>query len=96
MTPNDFGDNDSGPNNLQNFPALNAATATGGSLSVSVSLNSRPLSVYTIDFYANSAVDGAGHGEGERYLGSATVITDLFGNVTMNVHPFGGLFWIET
>lgn len=83
VTPNDPGDADSGPNNLQNFPVITSATVMGNTVVMTVSVNSRPNTTYTLDFYASASADPSGNGEGERYLGSATVTTDAFGNVTM-------------
>jgi CSLREA domain-containing protein len=81
VTPNDTGDADSGPNNLQNFPIIHTAVALPGVLVATVSLNSRPNTTYVIDFYASASADPSGHGEGQRYLGSKTITTDAAGNV---------------
>src|SRR5207249_4370931 len=37
------------------------------------------------DFYASAIADLSGFGEGERYLGSATVTTDASGNASFSV-----------
>jgi titin len=84
VTANDAGDGDTGPNNLQNFPALTAAVP-GATTQVSGTLNSTPNTTLTLDFYASSVPDPSGHGEGQRYLGSATVTTDGSGNATFSV-----------
>jgi CSLREA domain-containing protein len=77
---NDPSDGDAGPNNLQNFPVLDAimqpGTVTGtipGEASTVNPSNTRPVSPLTLDFYANTSCDAAGHGEGEVYLGSVQV-----------------------
>ncbi|QQS45450.1 MAG: VCBS repeat-containing protein [Acidobacteriota bacterium] len=70
LTPNDTGDTDEGPNRLQNFPVLNPVTTDGtvtGSLDTLVTSANFPIFV---EFYANSACDSSGNGEGEQYLGS--------------------------
>src|SRR5262249_16347610 len=72
----------SGPNNLQNFPVLAAAEA-GATTSVRGTLNSRPGTTFTLDFYASPAADPSGYGEGQRYLGSATVNTDAAGTAAL-------------
>ena len=83
-TPNDPGDADVGPNNLQNFPVL--ATVIGGATTqITGTLSSTPNSTFTLDFYANAAADPSGYGEGQRYLGSATVTTNANGTVSFNV-----------
>jgi parallel beta-helix repeat protein len=81
ITPNDPGDADTGPNNLQNFPVLTAAES-GSSLLVSGTLNSAANTTYTIDVYASQAADPSGYGEGQYYLGTTTVTTDASGNVS--------------
>jgi parallel beta-helix repeat protein len=80
VTPNDSGDADTGPNNLQNFPVLQTANITTGGTRMTGTLNSIANATYTIDFYSNDACDTLGNGEGQRYLGSGTVTTDATGN----------------
>ncbi len=81
---NDAGDGDSGPNNLQNFPTLTTAKISGTDLTVNGTLNSTAGTTFNIDFYASVTADGSGHGEAERYLGSASVTTDGSGNATIS------------
>ncbi|MBI3469276.1 MAG: hypothetical protein HY000_40245 [Planctomycetes bacterium] len=71
VTPNDPLDADAGNNQWQNFPVL-AAASSGASTRVQGSLHSTPNGTFVIDFYANSAADSSGYGEGERWVGSAT------------------------
>ena len=74
VTANDTGDADSGPNNLQNFPLLATARTDGSSqLILTGTLDSAANSYYRIEFFANTAQDGTGYGEGQRYLGFANV-----------------------
>jgi hypothetical protein len=69
-TPNDPGDADAGPNDLQNFPVLSNATNTPGpSTTVSANLTSFAAGNYTIQFFASVTCDGSGYGEGERLVG---------------------------
>lgn len=70
VTLNDT-DPGTGPNRGQNFPQLTAANATGNNLLVEGSLFSAPNTPYTILFFANTALDPTGHGEGQTLLGSA-------------------------
>jgi hypothetical protein len=82
VTLNDPGDADVGANNLQNFPVLNAVNSSGGSTTITFSLNTTANTTFRIEFFANAAADSSGYGEGERYLGFAEVTTDGSGNVT--------------
>jgi trimeric autotransporter adhesin len=85
VTPNDLNDADSGANNLQNFPVLTSFSANAGQLQISGSLDvptATSNSDYIIGVYANASCDASGNGEGELYLGSATV--KLSGNSTVN------------
>lgn len=80
VTPNDPGDADTGPNNKQNYPVITSVVSTGSAVTISGTLNSTPNSTFTIEFFANSAIDPTNFGEGEKYIGSATVTTDAGGN----------------
>ena len=85
VTPNDSCDTDSGGNFLQNFPVLTSATSDGMSVNIVGSLNSTAGTSFTIEFFANTACDGSGNGEGRTYLGSTTVMTDGSCNAPFNV-----------
>jgi hypothetical protein len=79
VTPNDEGDADTGPNNLQNFPVL--ASAIGGSkIKIEGTLNSAPNTSFRLEFFSNSDCDPSNHGEGKDFLGSKKVTTDGSGN----------------
>ena len=75
VTANDPGDGDSGPNNLQNFPVLTAVTVAGATTTIDGKLDSLPNTTFTLDFYRSPSADASGYGEGEVYLGSASVTT---------------------
>jgi hypothetical protein len=81
-TPNDFGDGDSGPNGLQNYPVLVAFSSSGGSTTVSGTLNSRNNNgagiIYRIEFFSNQTTSQTGFGEGQTFLGFKEVT--LFAN----------------
>ena len=75
VTPNDPGDADIGPNDLQNYPVLTGATP----VSVAGTLNSTPDRTFTLEFFSNSECDPSGYGEGETFqptTAPATVTTD--------------------
>ncbi len=79
-------DNDLGPNGLQNFPVLATAVISGGNLSITGTLDSTPSTAFDFDFFASTTVDASGHGEAERYIGSAPGIsTDVNGDLSFNV-----------
>lgn len=77
VTPNDCGDVDTGPNGLQNYPLLTSAQFNGdGTVTLGGAFASLPSTAYTLDFYSNTTADPSGFGEGETYIGSASVTTD--------------------
>ena len=79
VTPNDVGtgDSDGGPNNLQNHPVLASATVSGGNVIFIGTLDSTVGATFRLEFFANAVptpgADASGNGEGQRYLGAATV-----------------------
>jgi hypothetical protein len=80
ITPNDTGDFDSGPNNLQNFPILTSAKNTGAATIINGSLNSRSNTSFYIEVFTNSACDPSGYGQGQKFLTSFFTTTDPTGN----------------
>jgi len=84
VTPNDPQDPDAGPNGLQNFPAL--ISATGATSVITGRLNSTPAQTYTLEFFVSPAggCDPSGYGEGRSFLGSRSVLTNAFGNVSFS------------
>ena len=83
-TANDACDADTGPNQLQNFPVITAASSAGASTSVSGSLNAAANQAFQVDVYASADCDATGHGEGRLYLGAVTVNTGADCNATFN------------
>lgn len=80
VTSNDSGDTDTGPNYLQNFPVIEHAIGPRPQTEVIGHINSTPNTTLTLDFYANNEADPSGHGEGQRWLGAATVTTNADGD----------------
>ena len=85
-------DADTGPNLSQNAPLIFAATSTtsiSNGLALDVYLNSAPNQFFTIDVYGNTVCNGGtpsgrfggDFGEGETYLGSFVLRTDVTGYV---------------
>ena len=64
-----------GPNHLQNYPIITNAVANGTSTTISGTLNSSASRLFLIDVYRNPAPDPSGHGQGQVYVGSATVLS---------------------
>jgi hypothetical protein len=80
LTANDAGDGDTGANNLQNFPVLASAISSSGSISIAGDLNSTATTDFSLEFYASTACDASGNGEGQTFLGSTMVTTDGSGD----------------
>jgi CSLREA domain-containing protein len=85
VTPNDAGDQDTGGNNLQNFPVLTSFTSDSISTTIKGSLNSSPNTLFRLDFYANTDCGNPYHAGGETFLGSETVTTNGSGDTTFTV-----------
>ena len=85
VTLNDPGDTDTGPNNYQNFPVLTDAQSENGMTTISGTLNSAANTDFQLDFFLNDSADPSGYGEGQTYLGSATVTTDGNGSNVFSV-----------
>ncbi len=78
-TPNDPApDADTGANALQNFPVLTSAVLTPGSLTVSGTLTSAPLTPYQIELFSNDAANP----DARTRVDSFTATTDATGNLT--------------
>src|ERR1041385_1728673 len=85
VTPNDAGDTDTGPNELQNFPDLLSATAVGGGGVIQGALNSVANKAFRVEFFSNDAPDPSGHGQGKTFLGAATITTDGGGEASFSI-----------
>ncbi|MEW5988651.1 MAG: hypothetical protein AB1791_18645 [Chloroflexota bacterium] len=84
VTANDEGDADTGANDLQNYPVLSAAVVNSdGTTTVEGQLAGAVGATFTLDFYASTACDASNYGEGELYLGTATVTTAANGKATV-------------
>jgi hypothetical protein len=76
----------SGANNSQPSPTLSSAVlSTGGNPSgtdVGGSLTAAANTTYTIEFFASTAADSSGFGEGQFFVGSTSVVTNGAGTVS--------------
>src|ERR1041384_4619019 len=77
VTVNDAGDADTGANQLQNFPILSSATSTATTLQVTIQLNSKPSTLFTLDFYSNPINDPLTNGEGQTWLATTNLATGV-------------------
>lgn len=77
-TANDVNDGDTGPNDLQNKPALTAANTTGF---ISGTLTSTANTAFAIDFFRNTSGDGA-TSEGRVYIGTVNTSTNGSGGAS--------------
>ncbi len=85
VTANDAADNDSGPNNLQNFPVLSSAFSDGISTKIEGTLDTVSTTALTIQFFTSPSCDPSGNGEGQTFLGDASVTTDASGKASFQV-----------
>jgi CSLREA domain-containing protein len=84
VTPNDAGDPDTGPNDLQNFPVLTAAVRDSSHVTVQGTLNSTPSTMFRVEFFGSPSCDPSLNGEGQRYITAANHMTDASGNVNIS------------
>ena len=100
VTPNDVGDADTGPNNLQNFPIITNVFGYAASSIVLGKMSSSPGSNFLIDFYRSFTADFSGYGEGQFYVGTVSVTTDGSGNAsfafTNSSGNYAGQFFTAT
>lgn len=85
VTANDVNDTDTGPNSLQNHPSLSSVQFASGSVSISGALNSIANTEFTLQFFSNQLADPTGYGEGQKLLGTETVVTNGSGDASFDV-----------
>jgi CSLREA domain-containing protein len=101
VTGNDYTDQDTGPNGLQNYPVITSAQNIGNFTSINGTLNSTPSTkkkkrTFIIQFFsspqtppASGKNDPSGYGEGQIFLGQIQVTTDRQGDVKSDTGTFG-------
>lgn len=67
VTPNDNDDNDTGPNNLHNFPILSSVVVAGNNVTIQGQLKSKP-GAYRIEFFHSPSCSSFGNGEGRTFF----------------------------
>lgn len=85
VTPNDPGDTDAGPNELQNFPVLESAKANPAKTKVKGFIDTPNPRAVAIEFYVNPAPHPSGHGDGEKLIGSVAPKSN--GKIKANLPP---------
>ena len=85
VAPNDPGDGDTGANNIQNFPVITSALTRTNGTTITGTLNSTISSTFTVELFSNTVCDSSGNGEGETFVGRATVVTNATGNGSFSV-----------
>ena len=83
-TPNDAGDSDSGPNQLQNFPVITRAEVGDGSTIFEGTLESTPNTTFSIQVYRSTDCDPSGFGEGATRVLTTSATTDSSGNAAFS------------
>jgi uncharacterized repeat protein (TIGR01451 family) len=97
VTLNDPGDEDSGPNQLQNAPVILTLANFAAELAVTGSLDAEAATKYRLEFFASAAPDPSGFGEGQRPLGNDRVVTtDASGHIAFDheLPPVAASDWI--
>ena len=86
IEPNDNCDVDTGPNNLQNYPVVTSVISGGGNTNIQGSLNSAPNTTFRVEFFDNPQCDPLGNGEGQIFIGFASIPTAGNCNGTIDVN----------
>lgn len=87
---NDPGDSDSGANRLQNFPNVYAVKTVGGSTKIGGQFNGLPNSSFLLEFFSSNGCNAGvpnNYGEGQTFIGSTFISTDVFGNTAFGFVP---------
>lgn len=82
VTPN--GSGPTGPNNYQNYPVLTSVTSGAGWTSIVGTFSSTASTTFRVEFFSSPACDASGNGEGQTYLGFASISTDGAGNASIS------------
>jgi len=80
----------SGPDRLQNYPLLSSAQTDGTNLTVSGVLTSTANTTYRVEVFDSPTCDPSGFGQGQVFLGFATVTTDGSGMASFALQEGSG------
>jgi hypothetical protein len=90
-TLNDALDADQGPNGFQNYPTILLAKA-GPLTRVRWAMNSKPNTLFRLEFFVSAGPDASGFGEGTRHLVTLFRPTNASGNMVFDLFlPAGTL-----
>ncbi|MEE9321792.1 MAG: cadherin domain-containing protein [Granulosicoccus sp.] len=86
VNANDTADGDIGANGLQNYPVLSLVkTDDVNSVLLEGELHSTPDTEIRLEFFANPETHVPGYGGADRFIGSATAITDASGQLVFSI-----------
>jgi hypothetical protein len=86
---NDAGDADTVPGNHgQNYPVITSVAIAAGTATISGTINSNANTPLHLEFFANTACDASGNGEGQSFIGATDVTTDGSGNASFAALAF--------
>jgi titin len=91
QTPNDAGDGDKGPNQLQNYPVLTSAESSYGMIEIQGNLNSSSQTSFRLEFFATPFNSHEGLHLPVLYLGATQVNTDANGDAAFDVKWTGSI-----
>lgn len=87
---NDQNDPDGGANRMQNFPNIYAARTVSGTTKIGGQFNGTPSTSFQLDFFSSDGCNAGvpnNYGEGQNYIGSTNISTDVHGNTAFNFTP---------
>ena len=87
---NDDRDGDAGANRLQNFPSVYAVHTVGSTTKIGGQFNGTPSNNYLLEFFSSDGCNAGvpnNYGEGQTFIGSTAISTDVFGNTAFGFIP---------
>lgn len=87
---NDDRDGDAGANRLQNFPSVYAVHTAGSTTKIGGQFNGTPSTGFLLEFFSSDGCNAGvpnNYGEGQTFIGSTTISTDVFGNTAFGFVP---------
>ena len=81
VTANNMRDLDTGANGLQKFPMLTSATSGGGITTIAGLLDSTINTSFRVEFFSSPSCDASGNGQGQTFIGAATISTPVSSSV---------------